>query len=258
MSKSKITVGEAAATTMININVNGLIQSPYLYLQAAGSDQTDASSKGVHLRWRFQKSLGDKHLAKGNYTAAGQPYATSTGFNKPDDYVRIYRAPYTEPFQVRIQFKDNILPTTEIKSGNQRVWRYNNVPLLFGTGTVNVNIRFTDTAQYDTLRAGMPALKPETLMKQYKGVVEVEPLGKLFFRAMCRVAFNTGAQTSAYLRAEAVSYDDPSDPASVFIAFRKKFMGAVQRPDHQRRKPEIPPPGFFHRLPLGHFSGDLC
>lgn len=204
-------------------NLGGLIQSPYLYMQAAGSDQADASSKGVHLRWRFQKSLGDKHLAKGSYADPGSPYATSIGFNKPNDFVKIFRAPYGEPYPVRIQIKDNILPTTEIKSGNQRVWNYNNIPLSFGTGTVNVAIRFNDVAQYDTLRSSMTALKPETLMKQYKGIVEVEPVGKLFFKATLRVAYNPGVQTSAYLRAETISYDDSTDPASVFVACRKKF-----------------------------------
>lgn len=216
MSKSKITVN-----TGISIDINGLIQSPYLYLQAAGSDQSDGSAKGVHLRWRFQKSLGDRHLAKGSYTNAGQPYATNIGFNKPDDFVKIYRTPYAgEPYSVGIIFSNTFLPTTEIKSGSQRVWRYNNVGLSFGTGKANIAIRFNDTAQYDTIRASMASLLPETFMKQYKGIVEAETLGKPVFKA--RIDANGTAATSA-LRAEAISLDDPADPTTAFVAFRKKI-----------------------------------
>lgn len=61
-----------------------LVQSPHLNLQAAGSDGTDAS-RGVLLRWFLDGALNE-HLPKGDMAQNTQR------FNKPDDFVRIYRA----------------------------------------------------------------------------------------------------------------------------------------------------------------------
>lgn len=210
------------------INTGGLIQSPYLYLQAVGSDETDASSKGIHLRWRFQKSLGDQHLAKGIYANPSSPYHTAIGFNKSNDFIKIFRAPYGEKFQTRVQIRDTVLPTQEIKAGNIRTWRFNNIALSFGSGTTNVHIRFNDIAQYDAIRASMTTLKPESFMKQYTGIIEIEPVSKLFFAAQIMVSYNQGPLAQAFLRAEAISYDDPTNAASVFVACRKKFQGPSQ------------------------------
>lgn len=62
------------------------LQSPNLVLLAAGSDGSDAS-EGILLRWLFGGALA-KHLPKGDAAAA------VTGFDKPDDVVRLWRAPW--------------------------------------------------------------------------------------------------------------------------------------------------------------------
>ena len=50
----------------IPIDNNLQLQSPYLYCQAAGSDGSDDTETGIHLRWDFLHELGENHIAKGN------------------------------------------------------------------------------------------------------------------------------------------------------------------------------------------------
>lgn len=65
-----------------------LVQSPYLLLQAAGSDGTGAS-RGILLRWFLTGRLGERHLAKGDMAKAVAP----GGFNRlADDHVILRRA----------------------------------------------------------------------------------------------------------------------------------------------------------------------
>lgn len=84
-----ITVDPNTATAF-KITPDALIQSTHLNLSAAGSGiEALDSTKGIHLRWFLTEGLND-HLPKGNY-------ATTTSFlNKPNDFVRVYRAPYIE------------------------------------------------------------------------------------------------------------------------------------------------------------------
>ncbi len=66
---------------------NYKLQSTYLNLQSAGSKGID-SSGGTHLRWFLSGNLGDNHLPKGKHAS------NNFCFNKPDDFVKIYRVPY--------------------------------------------------------------------------------------------------------------------------------------------------------------------
>jgi hypothetical protein len=217
-----------APSNVINTST-GLFQSPYLYMQAAGSDQSDNSSRGIHLRWRFNRSLGEHHYAKGPYANTASPYYTTIGFNKPDDYVKLFRVPYTTKYQAKVKFQNTILPSVEINSGSTREWRYNGITLTnSGTGTTNVIIRFNDVAQYNTIRATMSPLRPLDFMKLYTGIVEIETENKLFFAAEFVVLYNSGNQANAYLRTETVSYDDSLDTTSKFLGSRKKFLGTTQ------------------------------
>src|SRR5688572_22409875 len=80
-------------TTLIQkftLSREALLQSPYLRLQAAGSQGED-SSKGNHLRWLLDGFLGQHHLPKGNYAT------TDNFYNKKDDFVRLYRVRYDSP-----------------------------------------------------------------------------------------------------------------------------------------------------------------
>ncbi len=205
-----------------------LVQSPYLYMQAAGSDNSDDSSAGMHLRWRFNKSLGDNHFAKGTYANVGSPYYTTIGFNQPDDYVKIYKTPYNTKYEAKVTINNTTIPT-EVTTGGKREWHYNSITLTNGgVGTTNIIVRFSDTSQYDTLRAAMGTLQPQTLMQQYTGTVLVGAQNKQTFAARFNVLYNTGSTASAYLRLEGLAYNDPADTTSTFITGRKSFTGPTQ------------------------------
>ncbi|MGQ0826939.1 MAG: hypothetical protein ACT4ON_00955, partial [Bacteroidota bacterium] len=109
--------------TVINFGQNDKIQSPYLYVQAAGSDGTDGSTSGVHLRWSLRRDLGEKHLPKGNLAAPAGPYPTTVGYNKENDFVKIYRVPYTIKYPAVIDFAQDI-PARLTETGTTRVWEF--------------------------------------------------------------------------------------------------------------------------------------
>ena len=102
----------------------GMLQSPYLYLQAAGSDRSDGSASGIHLRWDLLRSLGSNHLPKGNLTGGlGPRYPASYGFNKTDDFVRLLRVPYLKPFAYIVNFS-SARASSVVETGSQRLWRF--------------------------------------------------------------------------------------------------------------------------------------
>lgn len=230
-----------------------IIQSPYTILQAAGSDGSDRTAEGMHLRWDFLKMLGDNHLAKGDYTTL-TPYASTLGFNRPGDYINIKRAEFKKKYFTRVDFQAS--QTTEVNSGNTRAWTYViNVDSLTGV-TTNVTVRFIDYTQYDQIRAGQTSLNPIALLNAYTGIVEVETDAKLAFRVEFDINLlgqSTGSSTSSmatsgnsqspgfppirfvavssssapsgYLRVESVTLLDSGDTATKQVSCRKKFTG---------------------------------
>ena len=71
------------------------IQSPLIYLQAAGSTGADGTARGIHLRWGLLGDLGANHLPKGNLAGAFGPYSSSLPYNRMGDFVLLFRAAYT-------------------------------------------------------------------------------------------------------------------------------------------------------------------
>ncbi len=119
---------------VIDITDDNWVQSPYLYLQNAGSLGQDAA-QGILLRWFLLKNLGETHLPKGDQAT------TTNGFNKADDYVKIYRAKYDIKKQRTLHFKDHA-PKHIINA--ERKWVYQveeQVYYLF----------FKEEQKYDTL-----------------------------------------------------------------------------------------------------------
>jgi hypothetical protein len=72
---------------VIETQAEQMVQSPFLALQSAGSAGKDAT-RGILLRWFLLGKLGTSHLPKGTLAQ------TTVNFNKPDDFVTIYRAPW--------------------------------------------------------------------------------------------------------------------------------------------------------------------
>jgi hypothetical protein len=146
----------------LKVDRDASLQSPHLYLQAAGSLGAD-STKGIHLRWLLKRAL-NTHLPKANYAAV--PYAN---FNKPDDFVRIYRAPYAvRTSSVNFADKPQLLHPYE--------WVY-------GSAGEAYYLYFLDQARYDQVRASIdPAQDSPGFLTAYgNGLLEVEHKTKLAF-----------------------------------------------------------------------------
>ncbi|MBK7129057.1 MAG: hypothetical protein IPM74_03630 [Crocinitomicaceae bacterium] len=203
---------------------NPKFQSAETYLQAAGSDESDGTARGIHLRWAFQKTLGDLHLAKGNLTPA-----STLGFNRPNDFVKIYRTPYDKKADVKIKFNNVAanLPTVEVSSGATREWKYlGNIAVpTVPANTTDVIVKFTDVAEYDTIRATMTTLKPKDFMEQYRGVIEVYASKLMFAIEFDGVIIDNTppAGTNTYIRVESVALNDTDDVSSKYVSCRTAF-----------------------------------
>ncbi len=226
--------------SQIDLIKSPIIQSPYVYLQAAGSDGTDRTIKGNHLRWDFLKILGEKHLAKGEYTGTA-PYVSNTGFNRPNDFIKIYRAEFKGRYASKVDFGENGNEITEIISGTTRAWKYS-VPVhgSIGAGltgflpgiTTAITVRLIDHAQYDAIRATQKILDQKDILEAYTGIVEIETDNKLSFCASFALssknplpADNTRSIAGSVnqIRIEAVSIPDTSDLFTKQVSCRKKF-----------------------------------
>ncbi|HET6224735.1 MAG TPA: hypothetical protein VFF27_00555 [Bacteroidia bacterium] len=225
-------------TPVINFGQNDKIQSPYLYIQAAGSDGADGSTKGVHLRWTLRDILGDNHIPKGNLAEPTSPYFTTEGYNKSADYVKVYRVPYTIKYAAAINFeKNNPVRITEVSSALDRTWEFDSTIKTITSKTVvtTVVLRFKNTAKYDEVRATLnPLTSANDFIKAYDGVIEVEAKNKLSFA----VAFHTKLNVPSFLpggtfvpspdpsklRVEAISLPNTTTTLEKFISCRHEFI----------------------------------
>jgi hypothetical protein len=209
------------------------VQSSYLYIQAAGSDGSDGSAPGVHLRWDFLRSLGEKHLPKGNLAAGpGARYPALYGFNKVDDFVTVLRVPYDRHYPCTVNFStDRALAVEE--TGPQRCWKFDAV--VEGTSPPQhreVVIRFADIAQYDTIRSTIdPGKSLIEFLARYTGIVEAEVTNQLCFAlTLTSSMFRQGQE--GRVRVEAISVFENLPGADLFISCRRRFAfdGVVQAP----------------------------
>lgn len=144
---------------------NPLLQSNCLYLQAAGSKGGE-STPGIHLRWTLKGPLAE-HLPKGvNYEGGIK------GFNKPDDFVTIYRTQY-EPVVRSLYLTSQ--PTTVIDS--EGLWLYGNME----EGMFRVYFR--NKNKYNEVRNQVnPFSDPLGFFENYgSNLIEVESSQRLFF-----------------------------------------------------------------------------
>lgn len=192
----------------------GPLQSPDLYCQSAGSDGSDGSSAGIHLRWTLLGDLGSRHLPKGDW--AGQRSPTDW----PDDYVRVFRSAYVQRFPTILDFSRDRPVGID---GAARVWAY-----VLGAGTA-IHVRFPDAARYQAAAAVVaPAADPQAFVAAYgDGVIEVHVQDKLFFRAVILAA---GATQASRLEVEGISVaervSNPDRAVSIRLAFGPDELGA--------------------------------
>jgi hypothetical protein len=231
MSTDKTKTG-APAATLGRLGENPRLQSPYLYLQAAGSDGGDETSPGVHLRWDFQHALGDQHLPKGKLAAPGGPYETEIGFNRDDDYVRLYRAPYDAKLFAVSADLGKVTGGIE-ESGVRRAWRYTGLfPIPGDSSETVVELRFTDLLLYDLVRAQVdPAVDAREFLRRYEGTLEVEAVGKHLLRAC--LSFTPDRKHEApgepWARAEAITPRDRRNGGDPYVACRREVHPETER-----------------------------
>jgi hypothetical protein len=199
-----------------DIERNPKFQSPYIYLQAAGSDGGDDTPKGFHLRWELMRRLGEQHLPKGDLAAPGGRYPTNIGFNRPDDYVRIYKTPFASEFGITLDFAQP--PTQLIEFGAIRAWVYADLPSSAG-GLTDLTLRFANISLYNQVRQTVdPHSQPRLFLSQFSAPVELHTSGKLFFYLDLKFTGSTGS-----FRLETVSLPDNLDPSTRHVSSRREL-----------------------------------
>jgi len=213
------------------IGQNPRLQSPFIYLQAAGSDGADHTAKGIHLRWALQRFLGNRHLPKGDYAAPGQPYEAHIGFSRRDDFVRISRAPY-DPAFVRIDVKLES-PDAKTETGPMRTWRYNGFQPIHEDPaiTTDVEVRFADVALYDSVKASNPGSAGE-FFRRYDGTLEVRALGKHLLSVCVELEpFKIDPDYNGPIAwGEAVATRTRTAPSDLYVSCRGEVMLESQHP----------------------------
>lgn len=166
---------------IVNIQNSPLFQSGYTYLEAAGSSGADKTIAGCHLRWDLLGTLGENHLPKGSY-AQSTPYQTSSGFNKPNDVVNIYKLPFFG--RHFIEWNTSVKPDSFSTTAEGVPYWSIDLPVDSSNTSEESQMRifFTDAALYNTL-AGMytPSTQWGKILNAYTGIIEVSCTGKLSF-----------------------------------------------------------------------------
>jgi hypothetical protein len=209
--------------SQIDLIKNPLVQSGYTYLQAVGSNSADFTTSGRHLRWDFLRTLGENHLAKGNYTS-DDLYSTKIGFNKSNDFIKIYRTGFSQKYDTVINFTN--IPDKVIADGATRAWLYSIIVNGLSETKTDVIVRFMDINQYDNLVKSYPSATPAQFLALYTGIVEVESLNKLSFWWQFNIEFakrGGGNSTNGYLRVESVCVPDTVEFSTKQVSCRKKF-----------------------------------
>ncbi|EAY24165.1 hypothetical protein [Microscilla marina] len=187
-------------------------QSPHLYLQAAGSTGADGSARGIHLRWMLKKQL-THHLPKGNLAN------TTHHLNKPDDFVKIYRAAYAP----KVTSLDLSTPPQTVDDLNQK-WMYS-VDEQF------ISVHFHQADRYQTIRSSInPLVNPQGFIQNYgDGLMEVSTEKNVFFAV--RWVVNQG-QAGSQLQVECFGVEENTlaSPKSIIArqTFDQNMLSAAQ------------------------------
>jgi hypothetical protein len=182
------------------------LQSPNFFLQSTGSLGVE-STKGIHLRWIFAGALGEKHLPKRDYAQ------TTHNFNKPNDVVNVYRAPY-QKFQFGLNLNEN---PSQVNDTN-RFWVYQ-------VGERQVHVYFRNVSKYNQVRATInPATNASGFIQSYGDeVIEIENKDDLYFAVEMQV---TGSSPGSTLQTETLSVQGNQDLAVKTVTTRKTFSSS--------------------------------
>lgn len=199
MSPTNNNTNKSAASLPIN---ESFLQSDCLYMQSAGSTGND-STAGIHLRWALKGPVAE-HLPKGDYFQN-----SPEGFNKPDDFITIYRAPYY-PLVTTLFLEEP--PTTVID--NEALWMYGSKE------NRKFYVYFRNTNKYNQVRASIdPFSDPVGFFNQYgNNLIEVECKEMLFF------ASTLYPSASGFAKTEVLSVETNKLNLPKNVTFRKKIV----------------------------------
>ncbi|WP_281322475.1 hypothetical protein [Flavobacterium aestivum] len=185
------------------------LQSPSLQIIAAGSKGID-STKGMHLRWLLAGELGEKHLPKGNlFTGA------NFGFNKNEDYVKVYRAPYA-----KISTAINFSNIPELVDNKNALWIYKTI-----NPERSIYVYFKNKLKYLSVKATInPRTNPSGFIQAYgNNLIEIENKNELFFAAELNFGSVT---TSSALRLETLSVAENTILSPKRVTTRKTYASS--------------------------------
>jgi hypothetical protein len=216
---------ECGANDELIISQNAMLQSGHLYLQSAGSVGVE-STKGVHLRWLLKGGLS-KHLPKADYAIP------NSNFNRNDDFVRIYRAPYSS-----LVTSLNLATAPNINDDANAEWQY-------VVGTDVFYVRFINTTQYAGVRTTInPATDPTGFMSAYgNNIIEVENENELSFAATMH--FTPAGSGSVELELLSVEENDITSPKRVSLrkSFTTSSLSGVRQTSENIRSARFKPNG---------------
>lgn len=197
-------LGNCNCENNLNITDYASIQSGHLYLQSVGSTGSD-STKGMHLRWALRGALF-QHLPKANYATI------NNNFNKPNDFIKIYRASY-KPVKVVLNFINKPIQITE--TANQKNWLYEVDGKVF-------HIHFRNKTKYNQVRASInPIDDPQTFIKNYgDALLEIENKTELSFKVT--PTFDI-IDTDSFVKLEVLSVLENKITAPKVASVRKKY-----------------------------------
>ncbi|KRD06313.1 hypothetical protein ASE21_19270 [Flavobacterium sp. Root901] len=203
----QLNVGKASSVIDISSSKKNL-QSAYLQIAAAGSRGVD-STKGIHLRWMLAGKLGEKHLPKGDlYTGA------ISNLNKPDDFVKVYRAPYIKKsHQLDLSQKPNVVD-------NQKgLWIYK------ANSTRAIYVTFHNKTKYKAVKLTIdPLVNPVAFLQAYgNNLIEIENKSELFFAAELNFS---SSDNSANVKLETLSVAENSFISPKRVSNRKTYSSS--------------------------------
>ncbi len=217
---------EELCPNFIDLSGEYFAQSPFVYMQAAGSDGEDGTVKGFHLRWDFRRILSDKHIAKGNLSGSYGAYPATYDFNKADDFIKAYRTPFIQNYYSKIDLMNQ--PSMYNVGGAIREWIYENISPngVQGATSVDAVISFPDTTAYDTQAASTPpSTSTREFLKAYIGEIDIRLGDKLCFRADWTMGYvNPSNLSNAKMRYESISLKDAMDTSSTYVSKRKTLI----------------------------------
>lgn len=187
------------------------LQSTSLQIAAAGSKGID-STKGIHLRWLLAGELGANHLPKGDlYKGAN----SGANFNKPEDFVKVYRAAYT-----KVVHKLDLTKKPQSVDSQKTLWIYKTTNPLR-----SIYVNFKNKAKYLLTRATIdPMVNPSGFIQAYGNeIIEIENKSELFFAAELKFS---SSNNSSNVKLETLSVAENNIVASKRLTNRKTYISA--------------------------------